>query len=172
VRPAPGRVASTTADGASPTPSRLWSARPPREHRRRRRRAILAAIEERSIATQEQLVAALAAAGFDVSQASVSRDIAALRLVKVDGRWSAPPREPASADPNESRIAGRLLSVAAAGDHLLVLKTPAGEAQGVALALDRLAPPASSARSLATTPSSSRWPARRQGSGWPSACAR
>ncbi|HSL17314.1 MAG TPA: arginine repressor [Methylomirabilota bacterium] len=105
-----------------------------------RRRAILAAIEERSIATQEQLVEALAAAGFEVSQASVSRDIAALRLVKVDGRWSAPPREPASADPNESRIAGRLLSVAAAGDHLLVLKTPAGEAQGVALALDRLAP--------------------------------
>jgi transcriptional regulator of arginine metabolism len=105
-----------------------------------RRRAILAAIDERSIATQEQLVEALAAAGFEVSQASVSRDIAALRLVKVDGRWSAPPREPTSADPNESRIAGRLLSVAAAGDHLLVLKTPAGEAQGVALALDRLAP--------------------------------
>ncbi|HSN57551.1 MAG TPA: hypothetical protein VLT32_22970 [Candidatus Sulfomarinibacteraceae bacterium] len=105
-----------------------------------RRRAILAAVAEDRIETQEQLVEALAAAGFEVSQASVSRDIAALRLVKVDGRWSAPPREPASADPNESRIAGRLLSVAAAGDHLLVLKTPAGEAQGVALALDRLAP--------------------------------
>ena len=105
-----------------------------------RRRAILAAIATRRISTQGQLVAALAEVGIEVSQASVSRDIAALRLVKVDGHWTAPPPEPPSTDPNESRIAGRLLSVAAAGDHLLVLKTPAGEAQGVALALDRLAP--------------------------------
>ncbi len=33
-----------------------------------------------------------------------------------------------------------MVSVASAGDHLLVLKTPPGEAQGVALALDRLEP--------------------------------
>jgi transcriptional regulator of arginine metabolism len=30
--------------------------------------------------------------------------------------------------------------VAPAGDHILVLRTPPGEAQGVALALDNLAP--------------------------------
>lgn len=105
-----------------------------------RRRAILEAIAERRIETQGQMVAALRERGVEASQASVSRDIAALRLVKADGRWSAPPRELPTANPFEERIAGRLLSVLPAGDHLMVLKTLVGEAQGVALALDRLAP--------------------------------
>lgn len=106
----------------------------------RRRETILDAIAHRRIETQTQMVEALAEHGIEASQASVSRDIAALRLVKVDGRWAAPPRELVTANPLEERIAGRLSSVAAAGEHLLVLRTPAGEAQGVALALDRLEP--------------------------------
>ncbi len=105
-----------------------------------RRWVILDAIAERRIETQEQMVTALAERGIEASQASVSRDITALRLVKVDGRWTAPPRELPTTNPFEERIAGRLLSVLPAGDHLLVLKTPPGEAQGVALALDSLAP--------------------------------
>jgi len=105
-----------------------------------RRRLILAAIAERRIETQEQMVEALKERGVEASQASVSRDIAALRLVKADGMWTAPPHELPTANPFEERIAGRLHSVLPAGDHLVVLKTPAGEAQGVALALDRLAP--------------------------------
>jgi len=103
-----------------------------------RRAAILAAIVEERIETQEQMVAALANRGIVASQASVSRDIAVLRLAKVEGRWTASPAEPPPADPLEQRIAGRLLSVASAGDHLVVLSTPAGEAGGVALALDGL----------------------------------
>ena len=67
-------------------------------------------------------------------------DITALHLVKVDGRWMAPTHEVPTRDPLEERIVGRLLSVTPAGDHLLVLKTPPGEAQGVALAIDRLDP--------------------------------
>ena len=103
-----------------------------------RRRMILEAIAETRIETQEQMVAALATRGIEASQASVSRDITALRLVKADGRWTAPPRELSTANPLEERISGRLRSVTPAGDHLLVLKTPPGEAQGVALALDDL----------------------------------
>jgi transcriptional regulator of arginine metabolism len=105
-----------------------------------RRRAILELIAELRIETQEQLVGALADAGIEASQASVSRDIAALELVKAGGRWTAPAAERSAVDPNVERIAGRLLSVAPAGDNLLVLKTPAGEAQGVALGIDGLAP--------------------------------
>lgn len=105
----------------------------------RRREAIVALVASRPLATQDDLVAALAELGLEASQASVSRDIAALGLVKVGGLWALPPREAPSADPREERIAAYLLSVAAAGDHLLVLKTPPGEAPGVALALDRLA---------------------------------
>jgi transcriptional regulator of arginine metabolism len=106
----------------------------------KRRRAILEAITQRRIETQDQMVAALSGLGFEVSQASVSRDIATLRLVKVDGRWTAPPTELPTEDTYQQRITGRLTSVSPAGDHLLVLKTPPGEAQGVALALDNLAP--------------------------------
>lgn len=105
-----------------------------------RRRVILDAIAGRRIETQEQMVAALGERGIEASQASVSRDITALRLVKADGRWTAPTRELAIANPHEERIAGRLRSVTPAGDHLLVLRTPPGEAQGVALALDNLEP--------------------------------
>lgn len=105
-----------------------------------RRRVILEAIASRRIETQEQMVAALAERGIEASQASVSRDITALRLVKADGRWTAPPRERTASHSMEERITGRLISVAPAGDHLLVLRTPAGEAQGVALALDGLQP--------------------------------
>ena len=104
----------------------------------KRRRAILEAITQRRIGTQDQMVDALADLGFEVSQASVSRDISTLRLVKVDGRWTAPPTEPPTESTFHQRIAGRLKSVSPAGDHLLVLKTPPGEAQGVALALDNL----------------------------------
>jgi transcriptional regulator of arginine metabolism len=105
-----------------------------------RRRAILELIAEHRIETQEQLVSALAAAGIEASQASVSRDIAALELVKAGGRWTAPTAERINTDPNVERIAGRLISVAPSGDHLLVLKTPPGEAQGVALGIDGFAP--------------------------------
>lgn len=106
----------------------------------KRRQAILSLIASRRIGTQEQLVEALRSQGVEASQASVSRDITWLRLVKVDGGWTAPPHERSALDPFEERIASRLIAVAAAGDHLLVLKTPPGDAQGVALALDRLEP--------------------------------
>ena len=39
----------------------------------------------------EALVDLAADLGFEVSQASVSRDIAALGLVKIEGRWTAAP---------------------------------------------------------------------------------
>lgn len=105
-----------------------------------RRRVILEAIANRRIETQEQMVVALRERGIEASQASVSRDITALRLVKADGRWTAPTRDLPTTNPFEERITGRLLSVNTVGDHLLVLKTPPGEAPGVALALDNLSP--------------------------------
>jgi transcriptional regulator of arginine metabolism len=104
----------------------------------RRREAILHLVASRALATQEELVKALAEVGFNASQASVSRDVAALGLVKRGGLWATPLRDSNVADPREERISSYLLSVAPAGDHLLVLKTPPGEAPGVALALDHL----------------------------------
>ncbi len=105
---------------------------------RRRREEILAIITGERIETQQELIVALGTRGFIASQASASRDVAALRLAKVDGRYVPPLTAEPPPDPLVARIAGNLLSVASAGDHLLVLKTPPGESPGVALAVDRL----------------------------------
>jgi len=104
-----------------------------------RRRILLSIIKTRTITTQEQLVAALIERGVDASQASVSRDIASLGLVKIDGAYARPKSGPQRAgDPRENRIREHLLEVRSA-HATVVLLTPPGEANGVALALDGLA---------------------------------
>jgi transcriptional regulator of arginine metabolism len=109
--------------------------------RRKRHLKILELISTRTVRTQEELAEALTAQGWDVTQSSVSRDIAALRLVKVDGAYRRPPPSAAKTDPDERRVAEGVLTIDAAGDALVVLHTPPGEANHVAVALDRLAWP-------------------------------
>ncbi len=109
--------------------------------RRKRHLKILELISTRAIHTQEELAEALSAAGWEVTQSSVSRDIAALRLVKADGAYRRPPRGTSTQDPDERRIADGVLTCEPAGDALVVLHTPPGEANRVAVALDRLAWP-------------------------------
>lgn len=110
--------------------------------RRKRLVKILELISTRALRTQEELAEALAAEGWEVTQSSVSRDIAALRLVKVDGVYRRPPADlPDGGDPDERRIAEGLLAVSRSGDAMLVLHTPPGEANRVGAALDRLAWP-------------------------------
>jgi transcriptional regulator of arginine metabolism len=109
--------------------------------RRKRHLKILELVSTRAIHTQEELAEALATEGWAVTQSSVSRDITALRLVKVDGAYRRPPRGSVSQDPNEHRIAEGVLTCEPAGDALIVLHTPPGEANRVAVALDRLAWP-------------------------------
>jgi len=111
--------------------------------RRQRHLKILELVATRPLRTQDELADALNQEGWEVTQSSVSRDIAALGLIKVDGLY----RRPAAAhlheliDPNERRLAESLLSVEPAGDALLVLHTPPGEAQRVGSAIDLLAWP-------------------------------
>ena len=110
--------------------------------RRKRHLKILELISTRGLHTQEELAAALAEEGWEVTQSSVSRDIAALGLVKVAGAYRKP--EPAavrSDDPDERRIADGLIGIDPAGSALLVLHTLPGEAGRVGAALDRLAWP-------------------------------
>jgi transcriptional regulator of arginine metabolism len=109
--------------------------------RRKRHLKILELISTRAVRTQDELAEALAAEGWEVTQSSVSRDIAALRLIKVDGAYRRPASVVIPADPNERRIADGVLTAEAAGDALVVVHTPAGEANRVAVALDRLAWP-------------------------------
>ncbi|HHI67937.1 MAG TPA: arginine repressor [Planctomycetes bacterium] len=108
---------------------------------RKRREVLLSLVATRELRTQEDLARALKEEGFAVSQASVSRDIAALGLVKVDGKYALPSKEKTRKNPLEERIAGNLLGIRRSEPNLLILLTPPGEAPGVGLALDRLAPP-------------------------------
>jgi transcriptional regulator of arginine metabolism len=109
--------------------------------RRKRHLRILELISTRPVRTQEELAEALTAQGWDVTQSSVSRDIAALRLVKVDGSYRRPPPRAPRADPDERRVAEGVLTIDTAGDALVVVHTSPGEANHVAVALDRLAWP-------------------------------
>lgn len=110
--------------------------------RRKRHLKILELISTRALRTQEELADALTADGWQVTQSSVSRDIAALRLAKVDGVYRrAPAAASRTRDPDELRIAEGVLTAEPAGDALVVVHTPPGEANRVGIALDRLAWP-------------------------------
>jgi transcriptional regulator of arginine metabolism len=113
------------------------------QERSKRHLKILELVATRPLRTQDELAEALAQEGWEVTQSSVSRDIASLGLVKADGIYqraaAAHLRE--ITDPNERRLAESLLSVNRAGDALLVLHTPPGEAMRVGSALDLLAWP-------------------------------
>jgi transcriptional regulator of arginine metabolism len=108
--------------------------------RRKRHLKILELISTRAVRTQEELADALSTDGWQVTQSSVSRDIAALHLAKVDGVYRRA-RNVAGRDPDEVRIAEGVLTAEAAGDALVVVHTPPGEANRVGIALDRLAWP-------------------------------
>ncbi len=58
---------------------------------------ILKVISERALGTQQDVVAALAEEGVEVAQATVSRDLAELGVLKVGHRYLALPHEPGSA---------------------------------------------------------------------------
>jgi len=108
--------------------------------RRKRHLKILEIISTRPVHTQEELAAALTADGWQVTQSSVSRDISVLGLVKAGGAYRRAAQR-ASSDPDEQRISEGVLTVERAGEALLVVHTPPGEANRVAVALDRLAWP-------------------------------
>ncbi|MFN0177983.1 MAG: arginine repressor [Gemmatimonadales bacterium] len=113
-----------------------------RGDRRQRHLKILELISTHAIRTQEELADALAREGWDVTQSSVSRDITALKLIKIDGVYTRPAvARVARRDPDEQRIVEGVLAYSAAGDSLIVLHTPPGEANRVGVALDRLAWP-------------------------------
>jgi transcriptional regulator of arginine metabolism len=109
--------------------------------RRKRHARILQLVEQMDLRTQEELAAVLAEEGWRLTQSTVSRDIAALGLIKVTGAYRRPAVVQPTLTPDEQRIRDSVLTIDAAGDVLLVLRTPAGEANRLAVALDRLAWP-------------------------------
>lgn len=100
-------------------------------------------ISTRDIETQEELVDALKALGYQVTQATVSRDIKELQLVKTptaDGRYKyALPAEPSYNPESKLRrlLVDSFVSIDQA-ENLIVLKTLPGNANAVAALIDGL----------------------------------
>ena len=111
-----------------------------------RHAAILKIVRSERVVSQEELRELLKAEGFDVTQATLSRDIRELGLAKVaatdGGSHYAPPLDgPQAMRPHlEQLLPTHLVSVDGVGP-LVVVKTPAGGAQALGLALDAAAWP-------------------------------
>jgi len=94
-------------------------------------------LAKRVIRTQVQLLDALRQRGFEVTQSSVSRDLADLKAAKLDGRYrTAEALEPTLPGSELREVSASILRVQPAGPNLLVVHTPPGRATLVAVALD------------------------------------
>jgi transcriptional regulator of arginine metabolism len=108
----------------------------------RRQSAIREIVEDQPVRSQEQLRTRLLARGFVVTQATLSRDIKELGLVKraADGAYQAAgggaPAQP-SALAQLGRALGEYLLSVDRSQQLLVLKTGPGQAALLAIAIDR-----------------------------------
>lgn len=109
-----------------------------------RHRAIRDLLEQRPIRTQQELAAALRERGFRTTQATISRDVSELGLVKV-GRggtqaYALPARLAEIDATGEERLRALFrdlpIEIREAG-VLLILRTLPGSAHAIAAALDR-----------------------------------
>jgi transcriptional regulator of arginine metabolism len=107
-----------------------------------RQQAILDLVRNEELTSQEELGKHLARRGFRVTQATLSRDINDLGLVKTPEGYSLLPENGngnghgAESVPPVSRLIREFVTEIREAQNLLVLKTTTGSAQPVALALD------------------------------------
>src|SRR5437899_10716141 len=107
-------------------------------HKTFRHGQILRLVSDRRIANQEELRRRLAAQKMRVTQATLSRDLQELRLVKTQEGYkqaAALPEESTPLPPLARALAEFLLDIRPA-ENLLVLKTPPSGAQPLAAAVD------------------------------------
>jgi transcriptional regulator of arginine metabolism len=106
---------------------------------------ILDVIQRESITSQEMLRQRLHAAGVDVTQATLSRDLKELGVVKraTDGAYQrlAAGVSPADAIGSLQRTTAEFLTRVDRSEQLVVLRTDSGQAALLAIAIDRAALP-------------------------------
>jgi transcriptional regulator of arginine metabolism len=96
---------------------------------------ILRLISERELGTQQDVVQALGDEGVEVAQATVSRDLAELGVLKVGNRYLALPHDPGSA--GIEVLPSFVLGIVPAGNQV-VIHTRDGTAGAVSSVLDRV----------------------------------
>lgn len=108
-----------------------------------RHEKIMELIHQYDIDTQEELAARLNEAGFKVTQATISRDIRALKMTKVAGKdgkshYAILEDSPSSLGDKYTRVLHDALTSIDVGQNMVVIKTVPGMAMGVGAALDAL----------------------------------
>jgi transcriptional regulator of arginine metabolism len=103
-----------------------------------RQNLILELVRREPVANQEQLRCSLLQHGFDVTQATLSRDIHELGLAKTAEGYAVPngDQQPEPALPAAMRLVREFVLDVREAQNLIVVKTAAGSAQPVASALD------------------------------------
>lgn len=106
----------------------------------RRQSVILETIQRQRVGSQEQLRRLLRAAGFDVTQATLSRDIRELGLVKggADRAYQPPAAAATNGNPSAllNRAVGEYLTRVDRVQQLVILRTGPGQAPLLGVALD------------------------------------
>ena len=111
--------------------------------KKRRHEIIIELIEQYEIETQEELADKLCASGYQVTQATVSRDIRELKLSKIP--FGKGRQKYVAFTQNEAHLGDKYIRVLKEGyvsmapaQNLLVMKTVSGMAMAVAAAVDAL----------------------------------
>ncbi|MCL2212871.1 MAG: hypothetical protein FWB93_03475 [Oscillospiraceae bacterium] len=108
-----------------------------------RQKQITTLISERDIDTQEELMQLLAVAGFKATQATISRDIKELRLVKIatpDGLYKYAPPGSTDVRPNAKyeNILRETVTGAKCSGNIVVVRTYSGMAMAACAAIDAM----------------------------------
>ena len=112
----------------------------------RRREEILEIVRSTAVHSQDELMAALRKRGFAVTQPTLSRDLRELGLIKTPNGYVSPEalapvatlitRE--SAEHRFEHVVRDTVTFAEAAMNMVVLKTPPGAAQSLAIAIDAM----------------------------------
>ena len=108
-----------------------------------RRDAIIDLINNNDISTQDELTERLISLGFEVSQATISRDIKELNLIKVEGKNKK--YKYAKIDLSKHEISPQLINLfkqittsIESANNLIVVKTISGNASAAGMAIDQM----------------------------------
>ena len=108
-----------------------------------RHNEIISLINENEIETQEDLSERLREKGYMVTQATISRDIRELKLIKVAGaagkyKYALPRRDEAPISPKFRNLLVETVVTLDSANNIAVVKTCAGMASGAAAAIDSM----------------------------------
>src|ERR1051325_1384734 len=104
----------------------------------KRQEVLLTLVRREPVANQQQIVDLMRQAGFSATQASISRDIRELGLVKLGGRYVSAEGvvDSSNGEARAEPVFGLITQFEPIGSNLIVVHTAIGAASSVGVALD------------------------------------